>query len=1556
MPYFNFSDSDDAASSSAPAHESQVQLATVLGKKNLSPELFAPKNISHLSLENNLNDHANWLYQNIYSVAYPGSPPIPAHQGLSRVVHGIAHVSRAAHYVPVLANLYRRHGASGAQELTSEDVRLLQIAALFHDSAREGEETDYWDHESALLLYCYLRNALGVEQEKARTIAEATANKDIGHKGYFRIYEEDNGDITGDFDTASVPYQKTIYHQIIHDADCLDIIRARPCFNAEYLDFYQLIAINNPQAFEEQAQLICEARSLINRVGDAWGRLDFSVKTHYEGHHCFQKLRQEIESGAYPVLGKLGESLHPIEQLTQMTLVNTTAFTPDAELTQENLESALREGRILGRSIIYPSEELAIGAQKGIRRNKAQIEFQKMLRRPGIPTPSSKEDRYSKQGNPDRSFSLMGYGAGLWSNAGFLVINPDLGDVKLISDTDMDSSYAKKTEMKKLDNPSIEQIQEQYSALHRKIKMGGTFKNRGFAGIYMTHSEILYRFTRVDAIYFSKDPTVQNPRITAQAAFLQAVFLRNEYEKIYETTRREYIEVHGESAGELLFKKDVGEKKQLPIIEYSYLHNQIKPVPATDLTDDFLVEQWSQMVEHYIKTQLDTGNIDVLTQSNDIIKIRSMYRIETYAANEQRSDLVERDYLLYNSHVHGAGVRPADSNYPPALQERISEVIEQQKANMARAYEDSLYERLMSGDGSILSEHSYQLIMLSPGFRERLKAGGDKLNVLFLTIPEADPLKNQAFVYRPLAGEEKEIPKNAEHSFNLFYGSHEIPDLRISIDKQIRLIFALGLNVRECLGKRLSEEENFGFDDVIRLVYGSSCYLIKTDQVPSLDELKDAEASHYYMSGDNNLYYYDKLNHRLHAFQLTPADLNDLKEDFPNPAGEKIYLDGFKIHLLTATASADVGIGQVQIDTWLFSTMVNKLKSHYFNNSASFGLNYRVSCNELNRCVFELVRLLPDSTLSEAELACLEELYSGIHSEHIRLMAGCNTSYEPDNPLFTAVLAFYRNKIQQGQHLRQQPAIPSSSSSESSIQDSPARHIPNPQPSARIPGGVIGPGPQLYSDDAAFERDFGIPFREALSNNDTQGIRKLLKKRINPDDISIFDYQFRTSFTALNYAIEHNQSDMVTLLLEAGANPNQFQMDVSPLCRAIDKKNMSMIQALLRHGANPDMPSRSLVMESFTTMYPLNIAVATDNVDLANQLLNAGALPDPESFPLHTAVFNSMLDMVKTLLEHGIEVDDKCNDMLALLDDPSQVPYFPPVDEQGIIKEEHFTPVKLLKFYIASALVSAAIDKQPDEIRTMCQSLSLNDSDDWHDQFRWLIAYPGQNQNNNNSPAIKDFCNRLLGFLSKTAVDDRNYSFVLAEYQKRHQISLQSREELKNELDILLATISSNAIGDKDQKVMDYCAEKREAMAGNQQNVGYLLIIRAELTETLRSLQSNEVRLVKEAIQNLRQDGLRFFGKTAKAGKIEAALRNTPLSERGRVLSHERPGREAKSVQKELARHRFLLAGKVYKTANGAIDEQKAARSYRKLKQSLRDIAEVPDKTGDDSATPGSSN
>ena len=157
-----------------------MRINRLLRKKRLHDNLFFP--LHPLSMNDDISKHAAFLYRGIFKRPY-------RNHSKDREFHGIAHASNVAIYISLLITLYSKYSEC---DLTNEDKKLLQLAALFHDAGREGDGKDLWDKDSAELLYHYLTTTLKVSHEKAVVFSEAIANKDYepGNIYYHLVIEE----------------------------------------------------------------------------------------------------------------------------------------------------------------------------------------------------------------------------------------------------------------------------------------------------------------------------------------------------------------------------------------------------------------------------------------------------------------------------------------------------------------------------------------------------------------------------------------------------------------------------------------------------------------------------------------------------------------------------------------------------------------------------------------------------------------------------------------------------------------------------------------------------------------------------------------------------------------------------------------------------------------------------------------------------------------------------------------------------------------------------------------------------------------------------------------------------------------------------------------------------------------------------------------------------------------------------------------------------------------------------------------------------------------------
>lgn len=164
----------------------------------------------------------------------------------SRGYHGTMHCVRVALWTQLLSKVYEKLG----KEKIKNPI-LLATAGAFHDVAREEEGIDYWDTESSEALEKLLgRVEIG---EQGQEYIQAIKDKD-----------PKNGKFSSDT------------QRIVHDADCLDIIRVigKWNFNKKYLCFYN---------FDPRQKSFCD--QLVNEIADFIEMTEkFEVRNYLEHH------------------------------------------------------------------------------------------------------------------------------------------------------------------------------------------------------------------------------------------------------------------------------------------------------------------------------------------------------------------------------------------------------------------------------------------------------------------------------------------------------------------------------------------------------------------------------------------------------------------------------------------------------------------------------------------------------------------------------------------------------------------------------------------------------------------------------------------------------------------------------------------------------------------------------------------------------------------------------------------------------------------------------------------------------------------------------------------------------------------------------------------------------------------------------------------------------------------------------------------------------------------------------------------------------------------------
>lgn len=168
------------------------------------------------------------------------------------------------------------------------------------------------------------------------------------------------------------------------------------------------------------------------------------------------------------------------------------------------------------------------------------------------------------------------------------------------------------------------------------------------------------------------------------------------------------------------------------------------------------------------------------------------------------------------------------------------------------------------------------------------------------------------------------------------------------------------------------------------------------------------------------------------------------------------------------------------------------------------------------------------------------------------------------------------------------------------------------------------------------------PMREAVRSGDRAAVDSLL--RDNPQIVAEESYR-NPSETPLHVAIGNNDSAMVELLIEAGADLNPAYG--SPLFKAISTGKPEMVQLLIERGSNPNPPD-----PGFYT--PLMEAIRCNDAAMLTLLLEKGADVNAslsigrggtgaiiERTVLKVAAEDSKYDLVEILLASGADVNHK---------------------------------------------------------------------------------------------------------------------------------------------------------------------------------------------------------------------------------------------------------------------------------------------------------------------------
>lgn len=233
-------------------------------------------------------------------------------------------------------------------------------------------------------------------------------------------------------------------------------------------------------------------------------------------------------------------------------------------------------------------------------------------------------------------------------------------------------------------------------------------------------------------------------------------------------------------------------------------------------------------------------------------------------------------------------------------------------------------------------------------------------------------------------------------------------------------------------------------------------------------------------------------------------------------------------------------------------------------------------------------------------------------------------------------------------------------------------------------------------------------------------VKKVLDLGLHPQEIDI------TGRSTLCSAIYENlSSDVVELLLKAGANPNlrcpNGEDKIAPLYKAIGKSNLENVQLLLRAGANPNMVSYGTSEDGVSGIYsPLASSIFDNNVKIVKLLVKAGANVNAsvefgkKSFPLlevaeHNAKENLGCDCDDEICKKKCDVAIANDEIVAFL------------KKAGAIKSRAFYGGSFIKYCLQPDLTEKMVY---DAIK---QGADVNESDSLGWTPLHVVAQEGKN-------------------------------------------------------------------------------------------------------------------------------------------------------------------------------------------------------------------------------------
>ncbi|WP_133130487.1 hypothetical protein [Legionella yabuuchiae] len=151
----------------------------------------------------------------------------------------------------------------------------------------------------------------------------------------------------------------------------------------------------------------------------------------------------------------------------------------------------------------------------------------------------------------------------------------------------------------------------------------------------------------------------------------------------------------------------------------------------------------------------------------------------------------------------------------------------------------------------------------------------------------------------------------------------------------------------------------------------------------------------------------------------------------------------------------------------------------------------------------------------------------------------------------------------------------------------------------------------------------------------------------------------------------------------------------------------------------------------------------------------------------------------------------------------------------------------------------------------------------------------------------------------------------------------------------MLEQINQYRFGKDDIEMERFVAEKKAAIL-NANTKDEIAAIQSELDSMHKQMNKNPaIAYIREAVESFRKNaGIFTVGMNKKADRIESAMRNVPIAERGNI--NEGKTQQARNVLLAMASHRHL-----HRSSTPSLEENKAANTFVKFKDKFKNAVKI---------------